>query len=577
MIVPGSSVKGAVRSLHETLMGGCLRVLDEEFVPVYREPAVAKPEGWWLGVVRESTRQGRALKVDVTTKTVWIPAESVRKATSRAPETGSTVDLADNLITYNDGLGRSETDSPGVRRGDAWVLLVGDSGTRGNAKKFYCAAGRLVEGGDLFDVTVDAWQEYEDLCSGTEDMRLYRQDPDNPRFEGWNSGRVLEPVRWRATTVGKRRRVTGRLWPGDVVWAQVDLETGTIDHLSMAAIWRIPGKRPGQAAGQALGDRVPSALHACTDWANLCLSCRLFGSADTTGGDRESESDQRSYAGHLRIGPASASGVTTGSIRLAPLGAPRPGAGQFYLKQQSTDPASAEDELPSAYWGSEHDAVTVRQVRGRKFYWHGDPSARKPPRHIARSAHRNERMSTNRDVVQAGTVFTQEIRFDNISRAELASLIITLEPGLLRPRTEGKGGAEYSLHLGGGKPLGLGSCAVKVVRLDCWDAAARYGGEPAVSHDPQALAVSMFGDVALMAGPSQRNWPVLSRILRTDGVRPTRIWYPLGGSWTDDSRRDQSFRFFTDTKGQYYARRKQPIVPLPDPAETGDDQTLTTP
>lgn len=28
VVIPGSSVKGAIRSLHETLMGGCLRVLE---------------------------------------------------------------------------------------------------------------------------------------------------------------------------------------------------------------------------------------------------------------------------------------------------------------------------------------------------------------------------------------------------------------------------------------------------------------------------------------------------------------------------------------------------------------------
>ena len=35
--LPGSSVKGAVRSLHETLAGGCLRVFDEDFIPSYRD------------------------------------------------------------------------------------------------------------------------------------------------------------------------------------------------------------------------------------------------------------------------------------------------------------------------------------------------------------------------------------------------------------------------------------------------------------------------------------------------------------------------------------------------------------
>src|SRR5437016_4695857 len=59
VVIPGSSVKGAVRSLHEALMGGCLRVVDEDFLPVYRQPAVAKDQNWHLAVVTNTTRQGR--------------------------------------------------------------------------------------------------------------------------------------------------------------------------------------------------------------------------------------------------------------------------------------------------------------------------------------------------------------------------------------------------------------------------------------------------------------------------------------------------------------------------------------
>ncbi|MFC7617294.1 hypothetical protein ACFQV2_31595 [Actinokineospora soli] len=33
-------MKGAVRSLHETVAGGCVRVFDGEFVPRYRDAAV---------------------------------------------------------------------------------------------------------------------------------------------------------------------------------------------------------------------------------------------------------------------------------------------------------------------------------------------------------------------------------------------------------------------------------------------------------------------------------------------------------------------------------------------------------
>jgi hypothetical protein len=38
-IIPGSSLHGALRSLHETLTGSCLRIFDPDFVSSYRDIA----------------------------------------------------------------------------------------------------------------------------------------------------------------------------------------------------------------------------------------------------------------------------------------------------------------------------------------------------------------------------------------------------------------------------------------------------------------------------------------------------------------------------------------------------------
>ncbi|MDQ1249610.1 MAG: hypothetical protein QG597_3985, partial [Actinomycetota bacterium] len=51
-IIPGSSLHGALRSMHEVLCGGCLRVFDADFVPSYRdEPESVRNETWKLAVV----------------------------------------------------------------------------------------------------------------------------------------------------------------------------------------------------------------------------------------------------------------------------------------------------------------------------------------------------------------------------------------------------------------------------------------------------------------------------------------------------------------------------------------------
>ena len=573
VVLPGSAVKGAVRSLHETLMGGCLRVVDEDFVPVYREPAVVKNEDWHLAVVSDATRQGRATRIRLAGETAWVPVGVLGQALGRVPRTGDTVDIEDWAIGTHEGLGRQEVSgADGVTPGEGWVLLVGDSGTRLKSKGFFCAAGRMPDGGsdsDSREVPVSAWAEYEQVCEGANDLRLIRQKPDAPAYKGWRTGQVFAKVGWPASgdVVGERRRVTGRLWPGDVVWASVSPSSGVVEHLSMAAVWR----RPGEGR---LADRTPDAVRACRDPSDLCVSCRLFGSADSAEAEPGLEADQRSYAGHLRIGDAVAEGITTSRVRLAPLGAPRPGAGQFYLQITRTDPASGETELPSAYWGSEQDRPEFRHVRGRKFYWHGDPAVQRPPRHLARPGQRNEAMTGERDLVPAGTCFRQDITFDNLSRAELGSVLLTLLPRLVLPRTEGRQTADYLLRLGGGKPLGLGSCAVEVAELQWQDVRQRYLGQQAVSQSAEEFFGPVAGDVARLAGrPVLRHWPALSRILRADAVDPELIWYPLGGEWADERNRDRAFRFFARTNGRHLKRRTEPIRPLPDPSP-GHDQQL---
>jgi CRISPR-associated protein (TIGR03986 family) len=587
LVVPGSTMKGSVRSLHETLMGGCLRVFDADFLPVYRQPAVAKGPDWRLGVVEIVTRDGRPTQITMTERTAWVPVGELRAALGRAPQTGDTVDIPADAIREDTGLQRFEVVDPdAVGKGDRWVVVVGDSGTRqntnrrrdGSERRFLCAAGRLPDETQIAEVSDDAWEEYVRLCEGTDDLRRIRQDPEghkDPEIKGWRSERRFRDVKFQGAVVGRRRMVTGRLWAGDVVWARVDAASGEIHQLSMAAIWRVSGHGP-------LGERVPECLHPCQKWDELCLSCRMFGSADTTGATKGGSADQQAYAGHVRVGDAIATKPARSQVRLAPLAAPRPGAGQFYLQHERTEPARTETQLPSAYWGAERheDQGRFRPVRGRKHYWHGDPSKRTPPRHKARQEQRNEAMTGDRTLVSAGTMLTQKIAFDNLSMSELGSLLLALCPGLDLPGQEPHGGESakdtvHASHLGGGKPFGLGSVTAEVTELRWSYVRDRYAGRSETVQPAEEFFTEVRAQVRSMAGPARQHWPTVSRILRVDAVDPELIWYPLGGEWGDETNRDRAFRYFARTNGQFYANRQEPIVPLPDPAP-GNDQALQT-
>ena len=55
--LPGTSVKGAVRAVHETLAGGCLRVFDADFIPSYRDHAQVRGRRMEAGGGGEGTRR----------------------------------------------------------------------------------------------------------------------------------------------------------------------------------------------------------------------------------------------------------------------------------------------------------------------------------------------------------------------------------------------------------------------------------------------------------------------------------------------------------------------------------------
>ncbi|MEJ7703206.1 MAG: hypothetical protein WKF47_05930 [Geodermatophilaceae bacterium] len=157
----------------------------------------------------------------------------------------------------------------------------------------------------------------------------------------------LATVTWpheKGVPVGRRYRASTQLRVGQPVWLRLN-NTGTdVVQLQLAQIWRHRGtiarKLGAQAAGDPVPDpareRVPSDALACTEVDELCPSCRLLGAADIREdrNGRARHADQQSYRGHVRFSDA----VTRKAAKplrvvLPPLGAPRPGAGQFYLER----------------------------------------------------------------------------------------------------------------------------------------------------------------------------------------------------------------------------------------------------
>jgi hypothetical protein len=575
--LPGSSVKGAVRSVHEALAGGCLRVFDEDFIPSYRDTPSVRSADWTLAQVTAATKDGQALTVQLCDDVAWVRAKQLRNACGDSLSTGSRVTL-NGVPAEPNTLGRKEVAMDAeVSEGGDWVVLVTDKGTRSVKKgTYFLACGRL--GDRSAEVTEDAWRAFRLAVAGASDLT-----PGGRSRLGVNliDQQPTTGVDFGTQRIGQRRVVTGRLWPGDVIWVRT---TGTAaslaaEELSLSAVWRHPGwgtslRNASDRREWAARKRVPEALAACSNPLQLCPTCRIFGSADQNARGWDDRAEQHAYAGHIRFGDAcSAEPVKLKRVQRAPLGAPRPGAGQFYLAYDDRNPA-AEGGKPTREWGSGPDTPDQRRLRGRKFYWHANPLQQDPPRHHARRHQQKAKMAVEKWIARAGTTLTQRISFDNLRKAELGGLLTALDPGQVLPAAAGP----LLLHLGGGKPLGLGSCSAAVTGLRAWNAGSRYGGAPEAVPDAGAC-VRAFVESCL--GEVTRTWPSLAAVLAEGTADAARVWYPPGAYWPDQSLDekafDEPFAFFTASSGMFLATggdqiRKRELIPLPAP--DARDQSL---
>lgn len=633
--VPGSSLAGVFRSLHEALAGGCLRVFDAGFVPGYRDKPLAGKDrdallglgagGWRLARVEEVDTDGVPVSVRLCAEdVVWIPVQYLAGALGGAQQVHTGAQVAVPRVPAPDNLGRRTIEAAdGVVAGQGWTILVTDAKARPPQRKdktpgtYHCAAGRLEPTSRAVELGEGVWQRYVAAARGSDDMRRGR----SARTE---LTRGQEPVRFRGQQVGVRDAVRDRLFPGQVVWLHGtvrpvvgDGEPGPVrvQAISLGQIWRHGG------TGQA-GARVPDWLWpACDDPQALCPSCRVFGAADTQGGGG-GEARQQAYRGHVRFSDALPVGEVKFEVfALAPLGAPRPGAGQMYLQHteqqlEGKGRRPAERRRPLREWGADFDGGRqdgypdagapggrgLRPLRGRKQYWlTGDPAKRPFFRAVAEQgpqvfpalydqtatgpaaaaipgtvAETPEAAAENALLARAeaaskGTRFQCQVHFENLTAAELGGLLAALHPGLLLGGEDAaQEQSRFGIAVGGGRPLGFGTCTTSLHDLVVQDAAARYLGEDPPELDA-AGAIKAFREVH--EKHMAEVWKAAGEVLRPGAVPDWQVWYPPADALArpdrvlDPASLVSSFEFWKDSQGFRGVKDDSvwPLVPLPSP------------
>ncbi len=568
--IPGSSIKGAVRSTHEMLFGGCLRQVDLGYRPIYRQlPDSSVLDGWRLAVVLDDDEVLLCEKEDPKRRSS-IDSKALCERVGDRARTGDVIAVNSD----DDWKDRSELrvaerfqvlQRPAEVSGyddlaGCYVVLITKKGARRDAvrAKWYWSLGKLTR--ERATISSQATRDFS--------WAMMEARPDGERW--------IDVFRGK-TKLGQARGNKHALEPGSVIWVKV--RDGEVTAIKLSQFWRERSK-------ECLGTRIPQETQPCDDEnLRLCPSCSVFGSADTLNDkaitdERRREGDQRSYAAHVRFGSAVGVDLQGDEVPLAPLGQPHLGAGLTYLEPTSPATAPASGDERWSRWDS--DGKQKRQLRGRKFYWHSDPERQLdhlqhtqgvgdvPGRHLKREHHGAE-MCTKAQLVTGGT-FRQTITFDGLDQFGVASLLAALQPGRLL------GDGEFALHLGRGKPLGLGSVTAEITAARITTVAARYGDKAEI---PLEKFVIDPAEVRTRCGDLDAVHEGARKVLRLDGLGENwwKVTYPTTQPWRQFGSKefDESFKFFKDFGGPAQSKNRKvswkPGAWRPMPEIAADDQS----
>ncbi|MCI0396950.1 MAG: TIGR03986 family CRISPR-associated RAMP protein [Chloroflexi bacterium] len=238
-----------------------------------------------------------------------------------------------------------------------------------------------------------------------------------------------------------------KLANGDLVYAYL---SGSSQKPKVEFI--VPVSVPRVAYKKAIGELL-IGLDKCQDRDSLCPACRLFGWVHGK--------EEGAYRGRLRISHASLiHDAGTFDTTLAILSTPKPTTVRFYLAAKNGQSQNGFDDDQVDY-----DAPG-QVLRGRKFYYHHGDRLSKQEYQRAQNI-RDDQNRSVKGVQKAGSRFRCIIDFENLAPIELGALLWTLE-------LEG-----WHHRFGMARPLGFGSVTVQVTELRLLDVLARYTlGQP---------------------------------------------------------------------------------------------------
>lgn len=301
------------------------------------------------------------------------------------------------------------------------------------------------------ELSDDVRKKYEELIADYQerhsDKANTRNRPESP------DGREPALSRFILERTGRHE---AKLRDGDLVYAM--LEDGPRGVFTVKFI--VPVSVPRVGFRRKIGALLhPEGLAKCLEYNDLCPACRTFG---WVWGDDDPEKKMpdldmpTAYASRLCFSHAILTqDAGKFDATLVILSTPKPTTYRFYLRPRHGKPQDGLDDHRVDY---DNDGQILR---GRKVYRHHGGKLN-PQEYQSVNGAKSDQNRTVRGVQKAGSVFEFSVNFENLAPVELGALLWCL-------RLEG-----WNHRIGYAKPLGFGSAQIEILEVSLLDAATRY-------------------------------------------------------------------------------------------------------
>lgn len=428
-VIPGSEIRGMLRSYYEILTNSCLSMVDEKKVLSKRTEQVFS-----AGLIKREADGGYSLWSAIDHLLRTYGANSLRDKPYFDEETdyknksyiqdsipeGSKVFFDKETRDKGKPFARRVTTSNVKLRNSVGYILKGAPGPTMEMKnEKHCAhifvqTSKCVSEKLKIEILDTALNEYEKARSLSEDKTDYYEEyRDN--FQKFKNG------------LGE-----------DYFPVYYSIITGQHIMLSPAAITR-------EISNKRLGD-ILNQYKPCNTADQLCPACRLFG---TMRDNSFSASSRIRFSDLEHISDTPLKNAYEKIVTLPELSSPKISCIEFYVKRPSEQ---------TWFWTYDYyieDGKIVlkdAEINGRKIYWHHKT--------VKTNTVDPEKRNMTVRPLKAKQVFRGKLFFNDIIESELNQLIYLMNSG--EDDSISLDQKKHGYKLGAAKPLGFGSVALKV-------------------------------------------------------------------------------------------------------------------